>query len=486
MPPRIRSASSALPAAPKYGVTSARLFPEPVRTLSRRTSHGYEVIDFAEIIGEPLNPWQQWAVKRAMELLPDGQYRFRTVLIMVARQNGKSHLKRIVSLWRLYMDDDARLILGTAQDVAQASYQWKLTLETIRACPRLDRELDAVRKVNGQESFTLKSGAEYKIRATNDHAGRGLSVDELNIDELRTQKDWGAWAALSYTTMARPNPQTWCMSNAGGDESVVLNQLRDAALTGRDPSICLLEWSARDGCELDDWKQIAQANPGLGRTVRAAAIRSALGTDPPAIYRTEVLCQRVDILEGAVDASAWKACADETGTMDDLRKRLTACFDVSMDGRHCTLAAAGRLADGKVRVEIVQAWDSTEAARAELPALLGKVRPVKLGWFPSGPAAALAPLLQAWPCAEELNAAKAGQACQGLADLAKARQVVHGAQPLLDAQVIGSRKLQTGDGWRFVRRGGGNCDAAYAGAGAVHLALTMPVPVRAKIRVLSA
>ena len=66
------------------------------------------------------------------------------------------------------------------------------------------------------------------------------------------------------------------MSNAGDDESVVLNQLRDAALSGRDPSICLIEYSAEDGCELDDTEGWRHANPGLGLTVSEAAIRTAM------------------------------------------------------------------------------------------------------------------------------------------------------------------------------------------------------------------
>jgi len=472
------------PAGKVYGCTEPRLWTRPLRPLTRETSDGYAVADFAEFIGEPLLPWERWTAIHALELLRDGHYRFRTLLVMAARQNGKSHLKRTITLWRMYKSSATRII-GVAQDVALARDQWNLCQETIHECPDLEEEWGSVRNVNGDEWFKA-AGCRYAIKAANRRAGRGGSNDEANIDELREQTDWKAWAAVSKTTMARADGQVWAMSNAGDDESVVLNQLRDAALAGTDETLALFEYSAPDGCELDDLAAIAQANPGLGYIITLRAILSAMGTDPPAIYRTEVLCQRVDALEGAVDAAAWKACADETGTMDDLRKRLAACFDISMDGRHCTLAAAGRLADGKVRVEIVQAWESTEQARAELPALLDKIRAVKLGWFPSGPAAALAPLLQARLNSEELTGGKVGQACQGLADLAKSRQVLHGAQPLLDAHIAGSRKLLTGDGWRFTRRGGGHCDAAYAAAGAIHLALTMPVPQRARIRVLVA
>jgi len=70
------------------------------------------------------------------------------------------------------------------------------------------------------------------------------------------------------------------------------------------------------------------------------------------------------------------------------------------------------------------------------------------------------------------------QACQGLADLVTGRQVLHPGDPLLDAHIAGSKKLHQGDGWRFVRRGAGHVDAAYAAAGAIHVALTVPYSPR--------
>jgi len=407
----------------------------------------------------------------------------------------------------MYMDG-ARDILGVAQDVALARKQWNLCQDTIHACPDLEEEWGSVRNVNGDEWFRA-SGATYAIKAANDKAGRGGSNDEVNIDELRVQHDWKAWAACSKTTNARANGQTWAMSKMGGDEAVVLNQLRDSALSGRNDAICLLEWSGEDGCELDDWTQLAQANPGLGYIVSEAALRSDVLTDPPDVVRTEILCQKVDALNTAVDLAAWKACADETGTMAGLRDRVAACFDVAPDGQHATLAVAARLQDGRVRVEIAGAWTSTAAARRstdpehpDLLTLLARIRPAAFTWYPAGPAAALGPLIR--PAAlkynqrgkrqpgdppenGEITGASVAAACQGLADLAKARQILHRADPLLDAHITGAQKLTSGDGWRFVRRGGrgaGHVDAAYAAAGAADAALTMPEPQRARIRML--
>lgn len=466
------------------GRTEPRLFTEPLRPLTRATTRGFEFIDFCEMVGEPLLPWQKWLAIHALELLPDGTYRFRVVVVLVARQNGKSSIKRLLSLWRMYVDG-ARVVLGVAQDVMLAREQWNLCQETIHACPELEAEWDTVRRVNGDEWFRLRSGARYKIGASNRKAGRGLSIDELNIDELREQRNWDAWSALSKTTMARQYSQIWAMSNAGDDESVVLNQLRAAGLAGKDPSLGLFEWSAPDDCDLDDWDAIAQANPGLGYTVSQQAIRSAMGTDPPNVFRTEVLCQKVDQLDGAIDLAAWKAQADARGTMDGLRDRLAAVVDVSPDAQHVTLSVAALTPEGRVRTEIVKAWDGTDAARVDLDDMLDRVAAQVEGWFPSGPGAALADIMRKRDNAMELKGSAVTEACQQLADLTTARQIIHPGDPLLDNHIAGAKKLDSGDGWRFTRKGAGHVDAAYATAGAVYLAINMPEPVRPRVRMIS-
>lgn len=465
------------------GKTTPRLFTPPARRLTRRTTRGFEVAEFADMIGEPLLPWQDWLVKHALELNRDGTFRFRVILVLVARQNGKTSVKRTVSLWRLYIDG-ARLVLGVAQDVALAREVWNHTIGTIHTTPDLAAELDYIRRVNGDEHFRITSGGRYKIAASNRRAARGLSVDELNIDELREQRDWDAWSALSKTTSARINGQIWAMSNAGDDQSVVLNQLREAALSDRDPSIFLAEWSAEDGCELDDTKAWAQANPALGYIMSEQAVRSAIGTDPPSVFRTEVLCQKVDALDSAIDLPAWKDCADPAGTLAAVRDRIVTCVEVAPDGEHVTLAAAAALNDGRVRVEIVNAWDNTDAARNDLGPLIDKIHPRARSWYPNGPAAALAPSLRT-DNAHELKGGQVLEACMGLADLTTARRILHPDDPLLNTHIAAAQKLYQGDGWRFTRRGTGHVDAAYAAAGAVHTALTVPLKRRVRPRVIA-
>jgi hypothetical protein len=468
----------AKPASPSLSGSAAlvgrvepRLFTPPLRKLTRRTSRGYEVADFAEkVLGEPALPWQRWLWVHALETNPDQTYRFRVVLVLVARQNGKTRSVSVVSLWRMYIDG-ARLILSSAQDLSFGREVWADAISVIQSVPDLAAELHEPRRVNGDEQFSLTNGARWKISAANEKAGRGLSVDLVALDELRTQTKWDAWSSLSKTTQARRSGQVWCASNAGDDRSIVLNGLREAALSGRDDSIGLFEWSGADGCDLDDRKAWRQANPGLGHLITERALTSSLATDPPEVFRSEVLCQRVTALDTAIDMPAWTDCRDRVATLASLRARVAVVVDVSVDSAHVSAVAAALAGDGRVRVEPVGAWSGTGKAREELPGLLKKITPATVGWFPSGPGAALAPL---FTDRATIRGTDVTAACMGFADLVASRSLTHPGDPLLDAHVAGVAKLWTGDGWRFVRRGAGHADAAYAAAGAAYLALTLP------------
>lgn len=450
--------------------------------LTPKTSLGFHAVEFArDVVGVGLLPYQRWWLIHVLELRADGSFRFKRVITLLARQQGKTWCLKILALFMLYMGF-ARLVLGAAQSLDIAREAWAGAVELAQEVDDLAAEVETVRYANGEQCLTLVNGARYRITAATRGAGRGLSVDLLILDELREHRKWDAWSALSKTTTARPNPLIVGISNAGDDESVVLNSLRSTAISETDETLGLFEWSAPDGCDLDDVEAWAQANPALGYgAVTLASIRSAMMTDPAPVFRTETLCQRVDALDAALDLECWKASADPSGSLADARDRVAACVDVAPDGAHVTLCGAALLDETRVRVEVFAAWPSVAQARRELRSLLGRIRPRVVGWFPSGPAAALGVELRALE-AIELKGSDVTESCQEFAGLVAARTVLHPSDPLLNAHIAGTSKLQTGDGWRFARKGAGHVDAAYAAAGAVRLARTLPPPPKARVR----
>ena len=457
------------------GREEARHWTRPLRELTPETSLGFRCIAFAEqVLRVRLDGWQKWFLIHALEILPDGMFRFRTLLLLVARQNGKTTVMRVLTLWLLWTGR-VKLAVGTAQDLDIARRNWREACTAARGAPDMAADLDGrPRMANGQESLLFTNGAEYIIKATTEDAARGIpGVGLLLADELRTHRDYGAWGAMSKTAMAVPNALIIGMSNAGDDYSIVLNELREKALAGADETLGIFEWSAPDGCALDDPEAWAQANPSLGHgRLSERAIRSAM-SDPPAVFRTEVLCQRVEQLRGAVDKLAWAGCKDAEGTLDGLRDRLHVCIELAEGGfgEHATLAVAALRDDGVAVLEVVEAWASYAEMESELPGWLERVAPERRWFFPNGGSAARAGFLRDQGF-EEIKPAQAVEACMGLAADVRARRVVHRDDALLTAHVCGAERLIAGDGWRFTRKGAGNVDAAYAGAGAVWAART--------------
>ena len=228
-----------------------------------------------------------------------------------------------------------------------------------------------------------------------------------------------------------------------------------------------------------------------------------MATDPEPVFRTELLCQSVDALDPALDPHGWAACTDSGLDIAPIAQRAVMCLDVSPDGEHVSLITAAVRDDGKVAITEAGSWNSTDAARKALAEMLPKIKPRALGWYPSGPAAVLGtelgklnadvrdPITRQWgpigrmtvdrksfrewaPGLVEVRGDDVKAACQTFADLIKARKIVHKGTTLLNDHATGAKRLDQGDGWRFVRRGAGHVDAMYAAAGAVHLARTIP------------
>ncbi|GAA4681310.1 terminase [Phytohabitans rumicis] len=491
------------------GRTEPRLWTPPLRELTPATSYGFAVIDFArDVLEMPLDPWQEWAVIHGGEMLDDGRPRFRTLLVLVARQNGKTHLLTVLALFWMFVEKWP-LTLGMSTMLEYARESWDQARTIAEDVDELAAQLprNAVKEGNNDVRLLTTHGTRYKIAAANRRGGRSLRIDRLIIDELREHATWVAWNAATNAMNARPKGQAWCITNMGDDTAAVLNALRKAALdfleTGEgDPRLGLMEWSGPEGCEADDVDALAQANPNVGRRQHwddllgpARRARRA-GGEEEAGFRAEVLCQRVPLLNPAIDPGDWKGCLD-VGALDDVRGRLAACIDLSPDGTHATLAVAAVLDDDRVRVETVQEWTGPAAAAAlerDLPRWVTRVKPQVLGWFPNGPAAAVAAKVAdrrkdgvvSWPPPRVKVTEIRGETaavCMGFVKEAKARTLAHSGQAMPDAQVSGAEKLRRGDAWVFTRTGGGNVDAVYAMAGAAHLARTLPSDLgRFKIR----
>ncbi len=456
------------------------------------------MIRFADdVLQFRLEDWQRWLLVHALELLPDGRTRFRRVLVVIARQNGKTTVLVILLAFWLF-NEAVELCVGMSSKLPYAYAVMRTVRQLVDAARALDdlHERMWERKSNGERSLETLEGARYEIAAANGNAGRSQTVSRLAIDELRTHHSYEAWDAGDGATTAVPDAQTWALSNAGSDRSIVLNDLRDLALEGGDPELGHFEWSAPENAATTDRAGLLAANPDAGNgririealEVQAAAAERS-GGEKLSGFRTEHMCITVRTMNPAVNPVRWDACRWD-GDLAAVRGRVAVCLDVAPDAQHATLAAAAVLPDGRVAVEIVTAWaglDATDRLRRELSGIVRRVRPRIVGWLPAGPAAELAADMRArpgrgWPPAGVELAEIRGDtpaACMAFASLVAAGRIAHPGDPLLDAHTRGAEPLYVGDVWVFSRRGRGHVDATYAAAGAVQLARELPPSVGA-------
>lgn len=371
-----------------FGREEPRIWTPSLRELTPDTTRGFQFIAFCEqVLGISLFPWQKFLALHALELLADGTPRFRTVVLLTARQSGKSSFLQMLSLFRLYMDKVPPLVIGTAQNLDIAEVMWRGAVEMAKGVPDLADEIENVRLDSGKKALELISGASYKVQPASRRGGRGLTGDFVILDELREHQSFDAWAAVTKTTISKPNAQVWAASNAGDAASIVLRHLRklahkalgdpdgiNAGASGAvlalddyeddeaDYSLGIFEWSAKPGTSVMDRGGWAQANPSLGYTISEKAIASAARTDPEWVMRMEVLCQWLETsMDGPFPTGVWENPADREdnpGCLDSLSRRrkkspIAVGVDTSWDRSTTFVAMAGWRKDGLIHVEVM-------------------------------------------------------------------------------------------------------------------------------------
>lgn len=476
--------------------------------LTPETSYGFDVIDFArDVCLTPFDPWQELAAIHLGELLPDGRPRFRTFLILVARQNGKSLLAKVLTLYWMFAEDQ-RLTLVTSSDRTYAKKAWTDIMTRAEKNPTLAKRLSPThkRETTGEESFWVgpsqeDATAELLFAANNAKAARSQTLNRWFCDEIREHKNREAIDAASNAMNADRYAQMVACSNQGDDYAVVLDSLRGPAIeyieTGvGDARLGILEWSAPDGADPEDLDALGQANPNMGRPGHGPdpdALLSAAGRAKRAgglelsSFVTEVMCRRVALLDPAIEPAHWlKAKAEKPLDLAEHRDKVALCLDVSMSGDRADLLAAA-VVDGIVHLDVVKTWSGpmcTQELRRDLPGIVAKVQPRAIGWFPDGPAAVVAADMVkrkragvVWPPKRvklEALTTEAPTASMSFAELVKTGEVRQPNDPSLNAQVENAQKLRVGNRWTFGRRGAGPVSGCYAAAGATWLARNLP------------
>jgi len=412
-----------------------------------------EVANLADKIGLPLIPWQRWVLDDLLAVDDAGNFKKKTALVLVARQNGKTHLARMLILAHLFLWG-SKNVLGMSSNRNMALDTFRQVAWTIDDNKDLAKQIRQIRLANGQESVTLKSGARYEIAAATRDAPRGKTADFLYIDELR---EWSqeAFTAALPVTRARPNAMTLMTSNAGDGFSTVLNELRERCLSYPPDNLGFYEYSAPQHCKINDRKAWVLANPALGTLISEQTLEESVNTNSIEATRTEMLCQWVDSTVSPWVYGSIEACSDSTLEIPVGPQTIMA-FDIAPTRRSGALVM-GQVLDGKIAVGLAQLWQSEIAIdeikmASDINEWARKYHPTTICYDKYATQSIATRLEQSGWRMQDVSGQAFYQACSDLSDALANMRLVHSGQTDL-VQHLNNCAAKTNDaGWRIIRR----------------------------------
>ena len=439
---------------------------------------GDAAVELASSFGLELDPWQQNVLKDALQVKDNDQSKWAAfeIGLTVSRQNGKGAILEAREL--------AGALLFGEQLIVHSAHEFKTAKEAMRRLEMLLARAGEPYRANrshGEESLEFKkTGARVMFQTRTKAAGRGLSGDLVILDEAMIISS-DAVGALLPTMSARPNPQLWYTGSAV-DQNIHANGLvfasvRERGVGGEDPSLCWLEWSCEDDASLDDPKQYAISNPGMGHRISLDHIRNERRAliHQPKVFSVERLSigdwPSLSDADSEIPSDVWAEMVSPEPELTGVR---TIAVHRSRDRRRWCVAAAQRTTDNRVHVEIgpVQEGSHTEIAEY-LVDKVGEWNPVALVIDRKSSAMVLEPLLlDAGIEPSVTNSSDMALACGGFLDDTLAGLLSHSNQPALTEAVSSASKRDLpGGGFAWNEGPDGVVTAPLVAATLAHWAL---------------
>lgn len=421
-----------------------------------RKSYVAEVAEVARELGFELRPWQLRVLETALTFRADGTPYFNeAVVVTVPRQNGKTVLMWSLMTWwaRKWERQKIVYIAQTRLDAANRVLDLGLLLLPAGDCKRY--------KGVGSEHLEFSNGSRIDIIAPNAVAAHGSSVDLAVCDEAWTLEPV-VLQGLVPARAARPNSMLWFVSTQGDEDSEVMNQLTERgreAVSDKDARLAFFEWSADEdaGDDPQNPEHWPRWMPMLGDTVSVDSIKAAQTVLSPSAFRRAFGNVQTTSREELWPEEWWPATENRYASPDG---GVVLAFDVNQSPAGAAIVAAYPHGDGLWHVDPVayEAGQSSLWLVKLMRELVMRHRPVAVATAGGGPARAVTPEIKAL-CENRLITfrqftAQDMNAAAGLFyDALRTKVLTHGESGALADAVRGARSKESGDLWKFDRKG---------------------------------
>ncbi|HXI67119.1 MAG TPA: hypothetical protein VNH41_04210 [Steroidobacteraceae bacterium] len=425
---------------------------------------GDEAVDFCKSHGLELDDWQAMVLRES--LLTEGKkWSAFEIGAVLPRQNGKGAIIEARELVGLFM-------LGEELTIHSA-HQFDTSLEAfmrmefrIDGSDELRRQVKRVTRSHGEEGITVIGGARLRYRTRTKGGGRGFTCDCLILDEAMyiSEMMHGALLPTLSAKSVDGNPQVWYTGSAVDqmvhEHGVVLSRVRERAIKGEE-GLAYFEWSLEhenpdlveetDAASIENQKR---ANPALGIRISEKHIDAERRSMDPRTFAVERLgvgdWPPTSAWSSVIDLEKWQNATDAGSKIVG---PVSFAFDVRPDRSASTIAAAGKRADGKFHVEIIERRKGTGWVVQRLLELRAKWDTSAIVCDAIGPAASLVADLERENVEVTLvNSREMAEACGVFYDAVEEGTLRHLGTAELLASLRGAAQRSLGDAWAWSRK----------------------------------
>lgn len=314
------------------------------------------LFELLEAYGMNLYAWQRGVLRRWLAEDDDGRFVNLNCGLSVPRQNGKTEI--IV----------ARIIYGIIfrSSIGLFTAQKQKTVDVVKRRVQdffYENESEEIfnlltnrfrKKPRNYDFIEFENGSRFQFITRTRLGGLGMTIDDLINDEAADMLDAHQATLIPTISAARSrNPQVCYCGTPPMAETVgeVFPRLREGILSGANG--CWTEWSVDRLTEKNNERAWQKANPSLDLCL----LRSAVEAEAESLSTDDFNRMRLGWWSGIEDKRAisqkdWDKCYTENPEFDEFCLP-TYAVKFSPDRSDWSLAAAQKLTDGRIHVEIV-------------------------------------------------------------------------------------------------------------------------------------
>ncbi len=252
----------------------------------------------------------------------------RQGLVSIARANAKTTLAAMVATAVLFLIEDSPEILVVASDQRQSTITLRLARRMIELAPELAERCHVYK----DRLVTPQNDGLLLPLPADPAALHGWDPTLLIVDELHVVTE-DVWEACTSVAGKRPRSLTLAISTPASTPDSVMWRLVEHGRSGSDPAFYFREFSAPEGCAVDDREAWRIANPAMTCErpfLFEDGLEAAMRTIREPVFRQLRLGQWVTGVDQWLPFGAWSECADPSVEVG--KQKIVLAFDGSASG----------------------------------------------------------------------------------------------------------------------------------------------------------